>query len=83
MWNAETQTLLRRYRAGSAAIDGYAEDYAYLIFGVLELFQASGDPQWLAWARDAAGAAGRTVLGRRRAAAGSARPAPIRRCWCA
>ena len=28
-------TLLRRYRAGDAAIDGYAEDYAYLIFGLL------------------------------------------------
>jgi uncharacterized protein YyaL (SSP411 family) len=52
MWNAGTRTLLRRYRAGSAAIDGYAEDYACLVFGVLELFQASGDPEWLAWARD-------------------------------
>jgi hypothetical protein len=52
MWNAETRTLLRRYRAGNAAIEGYAEDYAYLIFGVLEVFQASGDPQWLAWARE-------------------------------
>ena len=47
-----TSRLLRRYRAGDAAIDGYAEDYACLIFGVLELFQASGDPQWLAWARE-------------------------------
>jgi uncharacterized protein YyaL (SSP411 family) len=52
MWDAGQRRLLRRYRAGHAAIDGYAEDYAYLIFGVLELFQASGDPQWLAWARD-------------------------------
>ena len=42
--------LLRRYRAGDAAIDAYAEDYAFLIFGLLELFQASGDPQWLEWA---------------------------------
>jgi len=52
MWNAGTRTLLRRYRAGDAAIEGYAEDYACLIFGVLELFQASGNPQWLAWARE-------------------------------
>jgi uncharacterized protein len=55
MWNADTRTLLRRYRAGDAAIEGYAEDYAFLIFGVLELFQASGDPRWLAWARDLQG----------------------------
>jgi uncharacterized protein YyaL (SSP411 family) len=50
MWNAETRTLLRRYRGGEAAIDGYAEDYAYLIFGLIELFQADADPAWLQWA---------------------------------
>jgi uncharacterized protein YyaL (SSP411 family) len=53
MWNgAEEKKLLRRYRNGDAAIDGYAEDYAYLIFGVLELFQATGDATWLSWARE-------------------------------
>ncbi len=41
--------LLRRYRDGEAAIDGYAEDYAYLIWGLLELFQADGDARWLEW----------------------------------
>src|SRR5688500_15075689 len=50
LWNPQTQTLLRRYRQGDAAVDGYAEDYAYLIFGLLELFQAGGDPEWLEWA---------------------------------
>jgi uncharacterized protein YyaL (SSP411 family) len=51
MWNAEREILLRRYRLGHASIEGYAEDYAYLIFGLLELFQADGDPRWLRWAR--------------------------------
>ena len=51
MWDSSRQVLKRRYRDGDAAIDGYAEDYAYLIFGLMELFQASGDPHWLAWAR--------------------------------
>jgi len=51
MWDAAAGRLLRRYRAGDAAIEGYAEDYAYLIFGVLELFQATGQADWLAWAR--------------------------------
>jgi uncharacterized protein YyaL (SSP411 family) len=50
LWLADTGTLLRRFRAGHAEIDGYAEDYAYLIFGLLELFQADGDPGWLEWA---------------------------------
>jgi hypothetical protein len=52
MWDASSRRLWRRYRAGDAAIEGYAEDYAYLVFGVLELFQATGDPDWLAWARE-------------------------------
>jgi uncharacterized protein len=50
MWDAERRVLLRRYRAGEAAIDGYAEDYAYLIFGLIELFAASGDAEWFEWA---------------------------------
>jgi uncharacterized protein YyaL (SSP411 family) len=50
LWNAETRTLMRRYRRGDAAVEGYAEDYAFLIFGLLELFQADGDPRWLEWA---------------------------------
>jgi uncharacterized protein YyaL (SSP411 family) len=50
MWSADTQRLLRRYRQGDASIDAYAEDYASLIFGVLELFQADMDPKWLEWA---------------------------------
>jgi uncharacterized protein len=50
MWNADTRALLRRYRDGRAEISGYAEDYAYLIFGLLELFQAESEPMWLEWA---------------------------------
>ena len=30
LWSASRRRLLRRYRDGDAAIDGYAEDYAYL-----------------------------------------------------
>jgi uncharacterized protein YyaL (SSP411 family) len=50
MWNAETGRLLRRYAAGTAGIDAFAEDYAYVAWGLLELFQVDGDPQWLSWA---------------------------------
>jgi len=42
--------LLRRYRGGVAEIDAYAEDYACLIFGLLELLQSTGDVEWLEWA---------------------------------
>jgi hypothetical protein len=50
LWRESERRLLRRYRDGEAAIDAYAEDYAYLIWGLLELFQADGDPAWLEWA---------------------------------
>ena len=50
MWDPSRRVLLRRFRRGHRAIDGYAEDYAYVIFGLLELFQADGDPRWLSWA---------------------------------
>jgi len=50
LWNAGTRTLLRRFRGGDAAVEGYAEDYACLAFGLIELFQATGEPRWLEWA---------------------------------
>jgi uncharacterized protein len=50
LWQADTRTLLRRYREGNAAIEAYSEDYACLTWGVLELFQATGAAAWLEWA---------------------------------
>jgi len=50
MWDARTGVLRRRFRGGHAEIDGYAEDYAYLIAGLLELFQADPAQMWLEWA---------------------------------
>ncbi|MDA1185906.1 MAG: thioredoxin domain-containing protein, partial [Acidobacteria bacterium] len=50
LWDPDERTLLRRYRQGVAGVEAYAEDYAYLIFGLLELFQADGDADWLEWA---------------------------------
>ena len=50
LWDNRRGVLLRRYRGGRAAIDGYSEDYAFLVWGLLELFQADADPVWLEWA---------------------------------
>ena len=52
MWKPETRALYRRYRHGDVAVDAYAEDYACLVWGLLELVQAGGDPTWLEWALD-------------------------------
>ncbi|HEX7087673.1 MAG TPA: thioredoxin domain-containing protein [Vicinamibacterales bacterium] len=50
LWDADRGVLRRRFRDGEAAIDGYAEDYAAMAWGLLELFQATGNPEWLRWA---------------------------------
>src|SRR5262245_49025666 len=52
MWSRSSRTLLRRFRDGHAEIEAYAEDYAYLIFGLLELFQADPSADWLNWSFD-------------------------------
>lgn len=39
--------LQRRYRDGETAIDAFHEDYAYLIHGLIELFQAEFNPDIL------------------------------------
>ncbi|MCL6547583.1 MAG: thioredoxin domain-containing protein [Alicyclobacillus sp.] len=39
--------LLARYRDGEAKHLGYADDYAFLIWGLLELYQATFDPKHL------------------------------------
>jgi uncharacterized protein YyaL (SSP411 family) len=50
LWDEASGRLLRRYRAGEAGIEAYAEDYAALVFGLMALFEIDGDPEWLAWA---------------------------------
>jgi uncharacterized protein YyaL (SSP411 family) len=40
--------LLHRYRGGEAAIPGYSEDYAYLVWGLTELYEATFEVKYLA-----------------------------------
>ncbi len=43
----ESGRLLHRYREGEAAIDGNAEDYAFMVWGLLELYEATFDLRYL------------------------------------
>ena len=50
LWDEASGCLLRRYRAGDAAIPAYAEDYASLVWGLVELVETTGDANTLEWA---------------------------------
>jgi len=46
--------LYHTWKAGVAKINGYLEDYAHFIVGLLELYQTTFDPRWYLAARELA-----------------------------
>ena len=50
----ENGRLLRTWTAGEAKLNGYLEDYAYLIEGLLELYQTTFEPRWFVAAQELA-----------------------------
>ncbi len=50
LWDGGREVLLRCEPGDTTSIDGFAEDYAGMIWGLLELFQVTGEPEWLEWA---------------------------------
>jgi uncharacterized protein YyaL (SSP411 family) len=46
--------LLRSWKDGEAKLNGYLEDYSYLIEGLLELYQTTFDPHWFVAAQELA-----------------------------
>jgi len=44
--------LLHRFRAEEAAITGHLDDYAFLVWGLIELYETTFDTRWLKAARE-------------------------------
>ena len=44
--------LRRSYREGAGAVAGFAADYAFVIQGLLDLYEAGGNAAWLEWAAE-------------------------------
>ena len=51
LYDDGTGVLYRDWRQGVRGVPGFCEDYAALAAGLLDLYEASGAPRWLATAR--------------------------------
>jgi hypothetical protein len=48
LYDSDKKVLLRRYRDGAAGLEAHLDDYAFLVHGLLDLYEASLDVKWLA-----------------------------------
>src|SRR5437870_6521614 len=50
LYDSSGKILYRNYRGGRSDIEGFADDYAFVIQGLLDLYEASFDVEWLKFA---------------------------------
>src|SRR5206468_1580685 len=50
LYEEKSKLLYRNYRGGRSDIEGFADDYASVIQGLLDLYEASFDVEWLKFA---------------------------------
>ena len=50
LWDEKVATLFRSYRDGRSQVEGFADDYAFMIQGLLDLYEASFRVEWLQFA---------------------------------
>src|SRR6266516_8098049 len=52
LYEEKSRLLYRNYREGRSDIEGFADDYAFVIQGLIDLYEASFDIEWLKFAFD-------------------------------
>ncbi|KAI7906412.1 spermatogenesis-associated protein 20 [Cokeromyces recurvatus] len=50
LYNPSTHTLLRSFCDGPSNIEGFVDDYCFLIQALLDLYEATFDERWIEWA---------------------------------
>jgi uncharacterized protein YyaL (SSP411 family) len=50
LYDESRKILVRSYREGRSEVEGFADDYAFVIQGLLDLYEASFDVSWLRFA---------------------------------
>src|SRR5437867_8835307 len=52
LYEEKSKLLYRNYRGGRSDIEGFADDYAFVIQGLLDLYEASFNVEWLKFATE-------------------------------
>src|SRR5206468_12884108 len=52
LYEEKSKLLYRNYRGGRSNIEGFADDYAFVIQGLLDLYEASFNVEWLKLANE-------------------------------
>src|SRR5205823_7596453 len=52
LWDEKNKTLYRAYREGRGEVEAFADDYAFVIQGIVDLYEASFDIEWLKFAAE-------------------------------
>ncbi|ATC63467.1 thioredoxin domain-containing protein [Nibricoccus aquaticus] len=55
LFDAERGVLYRSFRDGRGTTEGFAEDYAFLVQGLIDLYEATFEVRWLQWAEQLQG----------------------------
>ncbi|KFY57011.1 hypothetical protein V497_05841 [Pseudogymnoascus sp. VKM F-4516 (FW-969)] len=50
LYDEDSKTLWRVWREGKGETKGFADDYAFLIEGLVELYEATFEDEWVRWA---------------------------------
>jgi uncharacterized protein YyaL (SSP411 family) len=52
LYDSLNHTLRRSYRQGTGKASGFLSDYAFAIQALIDLYEATFEPRWLAWATE-------------------------------
>ncbi|XP_021279552.1 spermatogenesis-associated protein 20 [Herrania umbratica] len=52
LYNEQTHRLQHSFRNGPSKAPGFLDDYAFLISGLLDLYECGGSTDWLVWATE-------------------------------